>query len=156
MDVWEVLQSHPANKCEEYNQRGSFRKCSMIVSVVPCNCIDGFGPKDSDQWRKGDWFGGCSRKEALECGRNDSGDGFLAVEGVNLPDFASTVAAENIEECEGKCLTNCSCNAFAFVVGIRCMMWSGDLVDVEEFTEGGNTLYVRLAKSELGMSSILL
>ncbi|KAL7213249.1 hypothetical protein ACSBR2_015874 [Camellia fascicularis] len=125
----------------------------MIGSVVLCNCIDGFGPKDSDQWRKGDWSGGCIRKEALECGRNGSGDGFLAVEGVNLPDFASTVAAENIEECEDKCLTNCSCNAFAFVIGIRCMMWSGDLVDVEEFAEGGNTLYVRLAKSELGVKN---
>ncbi|KAL7243937.1 hypothetical protein ACSBR1_016204 [Camellia fascicularis] len=107
----------------------------------------------TDQWRKGDWSGGCIRKEALECGRNGSGDGFLAVEGVNLPDFASTVAAENIEECEDKCLTNCSCNAFAFVIGIRCMMWSGDLVDVEEFAEGGNTLYVRLAKSELGVKN---
>ncbi|KAI8002001.1 G-type lectin S-receptor-like serine/threonine-protein kinase B120 [Camellia lanceoleosa] len=33
------------------------------------------------------------------------------------------------------------------------MMWSGDLVDVEECTEGGNTLYVRLAKSELGVKN---
>lgn len=30
------------------------------------------------------------------------------------------------------------------------MIWSGDLVDVEHFAEGGEQLYIRLADSELG------
>ncbi|CAL5344830.1 unnamed protein product [Camellia sinensis] len=64
------------------------------------------GPNRS--WRSGYWNG--SEVSSLVTG-------FLGVEGVKLPDFASTVAAENIEECEDKCLTNCSCNALAFVVG---------------------------------------
>ncbi|KAA8515414.1 hypothetical protein F0562_018975 [Nyssa sinensis] len=154
---WSVIQSQPANECEVYNKCGAFGECSVTDSPI-CSCIKGFVPKDRDQWNRGNWSGGCVRRTQLQCERNGSliegeggeGDGFVHLEGVKLPDFLDSVGSEDLEECEEKCLKNCSCNAYAFVSGISCMIWSGDLVDVHHFAEGGNTLYIRLANSELG------
>uniref|UniRef100_A0A5B7CET4 non-specific serine/threonine protein kinase n=1 Tax=Davidia involucrata TaxID=16924 RepID=A0A5B7CET4_DAVIN len=145
---WGLLQSHPSNTCEIYNNCGNFGKCSSTDSPI-CTCIEGFEPKYVDQWNKGNWSGGCVRRTQLQCEKNSSSDGFLVVEGVKLPDYADTVVAKNTNECEDKCLNNCSCNAYTFVIGIGCMVWIGDLVDIEHFS-GGTTLYIRLAKSELG------
>ncbi|KAH7857965.1 hypothetical protein Vadar_018405 [Vaccinium darrowii] len=80
----------------------------------------------------------------------ESADGFLKIEGVKLPDFASLVMVEKIDECAQNCSRNCSCRAYAFVSGINCMVWSGDLVDMQRFVDGGNDLYIRVARSELG------
>uniref|UniRef100_A0A5B7CD00 Receptor-like serine/threonine-protein kinase n=1 Tax=Davidia involucrata TaxID=16924 RepID=A0A5B7CD00_DAVIN len=147
---WIVRQSHPANQSEVYNICGTFGKCVMMDSSI-CKCIiEGFEPKNTDQWNKGDWSGGCIRRTPLQCDRNGSSDGFLEVERVKLPDYADSVVADNTEECQNECLKNCSCNAYAFVDGIQCLIWSGDLVDVEQFEEDGGTLHVRVAISELG------
>ncbi|KAI9198970.1 hypothetical protein LWI28_025278 [Acer negundo] len=49
-------------------------------------------------------------------------------------------------------LSNCSCTAYAEITGIGCMIWSGNLVDVQEFNKDPSTLmlHIRLADSELG------
>ncbi|CAK9138694.1 unnamed protein product [Ilex paraguariensis] len=149
---WSVIQMQPRNECDLYNKCGPFGICSVVNSPI-CSCMKGFIPKDLDQWRNGNWSGGCTRRTPSQCQRNEgeSGreDGFLGIEGVKLPDFMDGSESNN-EECEEKCLRNCSCNAYAFVSGINCMLWSGDLVDIQSFDEGGNTLYLRLPKSELG------
>ncbi|KAK1364144.1 hypothetical protein POM88_039705 [Heracleum sosnowskyi] len=72
------------------------------------------------------------------------------VRGLKWPDFADTAATNDIIKCKDLCMKNCTCNAYTFASGIRCMIWSGNFVDVEHFDEGGNSLYVRLTKSELG------
>ncbi|KAL0305846.1 UNVERIFIED_CONTAM: G-type lectin S-receptor-like serine/threonine-protein kinase [Sesamum radiatum] len=55
------------------------------------------------------------------------------------------------DQCQGRCLTNCSCIAYGFDVGIGCMFWSGPLIDVQIFPGGsGSDLYIRVANSELG------
>ncbi|KAK9266570.1 hypothetical protein L1049_021418 [Liquidambar formosana] len=71
----------------------------------------------------------------------------------NRGNWSDSVVATDMEECKDKCLKNCSCNACTFHSGIGCMIWSGDLVDVEQLSEGGTTLQVRLADSELAMSN---
>ncbi|KAK2987265.1 hypothetical protein RJ640_017568 [Escallonia rubra] len=149
-EVWNVLLSQPSSECEVYNKCGNFGLCNMMHSPI-CSCIEGFEPRYGDQWSKGNWSGGCVRRTALHCDRNGTDDGFMEVIRVKLPDFADTIVAENTSRgCEGVCLRNCSCNAYAFVSGIGCMTWSGDLVDIEQFEEGGKTVYARLAESELG------
>ena len=152
---WGVVQSQPDNECEEYNKCGAFGICSFENSAS-CSCLEGFHPRHVDQWNKGNWSGGCVRRTQLQCDRSTSangtgeGDGFLKVEGVKLPDFADRVNLDN-KECEKQCLQNCSCMAYAHVTGIGCMMWGGDLVDIQHFAEGGRTtLHLRLAGSELG------
>lgn len=146
---WNVSLSEPSNESEIYNKCGNFGIGSMTSSPM-CSCMQGFNPKYIDQWNRGSWSNGCSRRSSLQCNVTGTDDGFLEVQGLKLPDFADTLAADNIGRCRDECLKNCSCNAYTFVSGIGCMIWSGDLVDMEHFKEGGNTLYVRLAKSELG------
>ncbi|KAM1033363.1 hypothetical protein TB2_036355 [Malus domestica] len=158
---WEVIESQPnkTNQCEFYNKCGKFGVCSASDdSGSICSCMHGFQPRDSDQWMKGNWSEGCLRKTLLQCQRNstngtaasDEKDGFVGIRGAKLPDFADLVNAGPGEGCEEKCLVNCSCTAYAFVEGIGCMMWTGDLIDVEQFTLGGNTLQIRVAHSDLG------
>lgn len=59
-------------------------------------------------------------------------------------------------ECEDKCKKNCSCSAYGYVDGIGCMVYSGDLIDVEHIEGGSSSMYVRVSKSELGMVNLAL
>ncbi|KAM7525163.1 hypothetical protein LguiA_015065 [Lonicera macranthoides] len=156
---WNLIQSQPANECEFYNKCGAFGKCSASDSPI-CSCLEGFVPNFLDQWNNGNWSGGCVRRTELECERRNGSsieeegveeDGFLKVEGVKLPDYVDWIGSEDLEDCKTKCLRNCSCTAYACVSGINCMIWSGDLVDVEQFEDGRNNLYIRLAHSELAI-----
>ncbi|CAN4083912.1 unnamed protein product [Withania somnifera] len=150
---WNTLQSRPEDGCDLYNFCGNFAKCDKLV----CLCLEGFVPRVREQWHAGNRTGGCVRRTELECrinssiSRNDSetNDGFLEVHRIKLPDYAD-IANADIDECRTKCLNDCSCNAYAFVRGINCMIWRDDLVDIEHFEEGGNTLFVRLDPSEFG------
>ncbi|CAI9292659.1 unnamed protein product [Lactuca saligna] len=54
------------------------------------------------------------------------------------------------EECGSWCLGNCSCKAYTFVEGIHCMIWTKDLIDIQQFSFGGEDLFLRLAFEESG------
>jgi hypothetical protein len=107
-------------------------------------------PKD---WDSADWSDGCVRRTPLEC---NSGDGFLRHTGVKLPDkFSSWYnKSMSLEECEGMCLKNCSCTAYASLDisegGSGCVLWFGSLVDIRESAEDGQDLYTKMAPTELG------
>jgi serine/threonine protein kinase len=151
--VWTAALSQPSNACEEYNRCGNFGICS-VTSLPICRCTEGFVPRNLGQWNNGNWSRGCMRRTPLECGVNSTRDGFLRVESVKLPDFADDIrSADNTGECEEVCLRNCSCNAYTFLDGVGCMIWTGDLIDVEVFENGGQSVNVRLANSELGRES---
>ncbi|CAI9755133.1 unnamed protein product [Fraxinus pennsylvanica] len=150
LEKWDLIQSHPVDEeCDQYNKCGPFGKCDMKNRPV-CSCIQGFVPQDLDQWSRENWSGGCTRRKKLECLSEVKRDGFFKAEQVKLPDFVDYVGSEDVKQCENKCLENCSCTAYAFVSGINCMIWSRELVDIEQFVEGGSTLFVRLDRSELG------
>ncbi|XP_059635596.1 putative G-type lectin S-receptor-like serine/threonine-protein kinase At1g61610 [Cornus florida] len=151
---WTVLHKEPSVQCDEYNKCGNFGLCTVGDSQF-CTCIEGFEAHNTSQWNNGNWSGGCVRRTPLQCDNSTSSDGFLAVEGLKFPDYADTVTVKNISECQTKCLTNCSCIAYAYLEGIDCMIWGGDLLDVERLEEGGGTLYVRVAESELGKMIII-
>jgi hypothetical protein len=36
-----------------------------------------------------------------------------------------------------------------------CVMWFGDLIDIRQFQDGGQNLYIRMFGSELGKSLII-
>ncbi|GJX55455.1 G-type lectin S-receptor-like serine/threonine-protein kinase B120 [Tanacetum coccineum] len=138
---WVAPFALPSTRCEQYNRCGSYGICDEMDSTNSCFCMQGFVRDSNNQ---------CVRRTPLECGTNiSSNDGFLVRNGVKLPDFASTFN-ENQVQCEDRCSRNCSCNAYAHVNGIGCMIWGGDLMDIEQFEQGGETLYIRLASSELG------
>lgn len=154
---WGLLQSQPANECELYNKCGDFGVCSVYDSPI-CSCMEGFDPRYPDQWNRGNWSGGCLRRTQLQCQRNisnvtvgnDGEDGFFDLNSMKLPDFTDLRGwGLNNESCMDKCLQNCSCAAYAEVDGIGCMIWSGDLIDVQHFATGGNTIHIRLAHADL-------
>ena len=51
------------------------------------------------------------------------------------------------------CLKNCSCTAYATLDvrggGSGCILWFEELIDIREFNENGQDIYIRMAASEL-------
>ncbi|KAG4143773.1 hypothetical protein ERO13_D06G212300v2 [Gossypium hirsutum] len=145
---WTVLLSQPGNKCDLYNHCGNYATCDNFVSSSTCNCLEGFRPKFEDQWSKGNWSGGCERRTELECQRGKP-DGFKRMKCMKLPDF-SNIPVKSRDDCRQSCLGNCSCTAYAYVYGIGCMIWVGDLVDVQHIDQSGPIqFFYRLNHSDL-------
>ncbi|KAL2924196.1 hypothetical protein RDABS01_034028, partial [Bienertia sinuspersici] len=149
---WSILQYEPGNDCDVFNTCGANGYCKNANKDLVCNCFKGFEPKFPDKWGNGSYSGGCVRMNQLECQiRNNTvadKDKFLEVDNVKLPDFADLSNAAE-KDCQKECLQNCSCMAYAYVSGIGCMSWSDELIDVEQFTEGGNKLHIRVPSSVL-------
>ncbi|GER52998.1 G-type lectin S-receptor-likeserine/threonine-protein kinase [Striga asiatica] len=140
---WEAFYRHPVDECDLYNYCGDFGMCRLLGEEGRedrCRCLEGFESRGNNRVA-----GGCVRRVGLGC----ETDGFLEVRRVKLPDFVDYVGSEDVRGCESLCARNCSCTAYAYVSGINCMVWYRELVDVQQYEEGGNSLFVRVARSEL-------
>lgn len=152
---WILYSSAPMDDCDTYGLCGVYGSCNINRSPK-CECIDGFVPKFPNDWDLSDWSNGCVRRTALDC-RN--GDGFVKVSGVKLPDTRSSWfnRSMSLKECGEVCLRNCSCTAYTNLDirdgGSGCLLWFSDLIDIREFNENGQEIYVRMAASELGIDS---
>ncbi|CDY67906.1 BnaCnng56910D [Brassica napus] len=150
---WEVDFEAPlANSCDFYDVCGPFGLCVMSPSPK-CKCFKGFIPKYTEEWKKGNWTGGCVRRSELDCQGNSTGkaaDVFHALANIKPPDFYKFSATLDAEDCYQSCLQNCSCLAFAYINGIGCLAWNQDLMDAVQFSVGGESLSIRLAHSEFG------
>lgn len=140
----------------KYGHCGAYSICSSTnVDAFECKCLPGYKPKSLMDWYLRDGSDGCVRnhQQTTMCG---NGEGFVKVGGVKFPD-TSIASLKNMSmssfECEQLCLRNCSCNAFARLdverKGFGCLMWHGQLRDVEEYA-GGSDLYVRVDAIVLG------
>ncbi|KAI4296565.1 hypothetical protein L6164_036513 [Bauhinia variegata] len=155
---WNVLRYEPFNVCDLYNRCGNFGVCSPSDPPT-CTCMKGFDVKYLDQWRNGNWSGGCKRLTPLKAETNNTNsttgedvgeDGFLTLRSMKLPDSAQLVTdGTSSDDCKSTCQQKTNCTAYTYVLGIGCLNWHGELVDVQQFVNGGNTLYIRLAASEL-------
>ncbi|KAJ8629031.1 hypothetical protein MRB53_022354 [Persea americana] len=145
--------TRPGTECDLYGRCGPNGRCSMSSSPI-CNCLKGFEPKYDGEWNSGNWSGGCVRSKQLKCEKNGNGswkrDGFLKMEKIKVPDVPVSLAAGSLTECEDKCQKNCSCVAYAYDSMIGCMIWGGDLMDIQQFAKGGVDFNIRLPASELG------
>ncbi|KAL7212890.1 hypothetical protein ACSBR2_015562 [Camellia fascicularis] len=148
----------PLNGCDIYGVCGPFGVCNKNKSPN-CECLKGFVPNSIEDWKKGNWAGGCVRKTDLLCQKNTSSlassgkaqnDGFWKLRSMKLPDHFEYLYSEDSSGCQQWCLSNCSCVAYAYVTGIDCLVWTGGLMDVQQFSLAGNDLYLRLSYSELG------
>ncbi|XXG71264.1 hypothetical protein AAC387_Pa07g0556 [Persea americana] len=105
------------------------------------------------EWNGGNWSAGCVRSKQLECEKNGNGswkrDGFLKMEKIKVPDLPVSLAVGSLTECEEKCQKNCSCVAYAYDNMIGCMIWGGDLMDIQQSAKGGVDFNIRLPASEL-------
>ncbi|TYH29750.1 hypothetical protein ES288_A01G036900v1 [Gossypium darwinii] len=152
--------------CDVYGKCGAFGICDSTKEPI-CSCLKGFKPRNIEEWSRGNWSSGCIRTTLLQCERdnnNGSGagqgdDGFLEMKMMKVPAFPARSSIIN-GDCKDQCMNmkNCSCVAYAYDSGIGCMVWSGDLIDVQKFSTGGVDLYIRLPSSELdkGKSSKII
>ncbi|XP_023730383.2 G-type lectin S-receptor-like serine/threonine-protein kinase At4g27290 isoform X1 [Lactuca sativa] len=119
-------------------------------SFPKCGCLDKFVPKYQNEWNGDNWSKGCVRRKPLDC----KTDGFIKHQNVKLPDPQNSLFYGNLTlvECEKLCVKNCSCMAYAniFKKGFGCMIWMGDLVDIQEAPSYTFEVYIRVAFSELG------
>ncbi|KAL8205474.1 hypothetical protein R6Q57_009025 [Mikania cordata] len=120
-----------------------------------CSCLKGFEPVSPDQWRVADWSQGCQHAIPLDC---NPGEGFNRYSNLKLPDTQWSWYNQTMTllECEKMCKRTCSCTAYTNSnisgAGSGCLLWFGELIDIRAMAENGDTLYIRLAASELGNS----
>jgi len=153
---WEYTWEAQSTECDIYGKCGPFGSCDAQNSPI-CTCLKGFVPKNQDEWNKGIWTSGCVRMTSLQCDRIQKGsevgkeDGFMKLEMMKVPTFAEYWSNSSSEqECKDECLKNCSCVAYSYYNGFGCMAWTGNLIDIQKFSEAGTDLNIRLAYTELG------
>nr|ABP02072.1 S-locus receptor kinase SRK7 [Capsella grandiflora] len=148
---WNMLWSTPKEKCDYYDPCGPYAYCDMSTSPM-CNCIEGFAPRNSQEWASGIVRGRCQRKTQLSCG----GDRFIQLKKVKLPDTTEAIVDKRLglEDCKKRCATNCNCTAYATMDirngGLGCVIWIGRFVDIRNYAATGQDLYVRLAAADIG------
>ena len=152
--AWVTNARFPRRDCSLFGYCGSFGYCGNSTGggVSTCHCLEGFEPASGADWSRGDFSLGCRRKEAARCG-----DGFAEFPDMKLPDGYALVGNMNAGECAAACRRNCSCVAYAYADlssstrrdPTRCLMWGGELLDMEKVNESwgdlGETLYLRMA-----------
>ncbi|KAK4779378.1 hypothetical protein SAY86_006906 [Trapa natans] len=152
-EEWSLYVTAQMDNCDRFSVCGAYGTCS-INNSPPCGCLRGFKPKFPSNWEYGDWSGGCVRKTELSC---KDGEGFIKAPSVKLPDTRNSVfnRTMDLKECEKWCLKNCSCTAYSSldIRGTGCLIWFDELIDIRQYDQDGQDLYIRMAASELGGSS---
>ncbi|KAA8519920.1 hypothetical protein F0562_014170 [Nyssa sinensis] len=153
IEDWGIRFPAPRTECDVYGKCGPFGSCNPQDSPI-CTCLRGFEPKDIEEWNNRNFTSGCLRRTPLRCERNSNSsevgkeDGFLKLKMMKLPDFAELSTAME-DECKSQCSKNCSCIAYAYYMGIGCMLWTESLIDVQKLSMDGVDLYIRMAYTEL-------
>ncbi|XP_052480890.1 G-type lectin S-receptor-like serine/threonine-protein kinase At4g27290 [Gossypium raimondii] len=126
------------NKNEAY-YKYKMRNSSIFSSTnesPPCKCLEGFmqGSSSPGDLSSVDWSNGCTRRTPLTC---DGGDSFLKQTGLKLPDTSKSWADISVD------LKEYPRGSYG------CLLWFLDLIDITEFSKGGQDLYIRLATADL-------
>ncbi|CAL4925940.1 unnamed protein product [Urochloa decumbens] len=152
---WSLFWSYPLDECDGYRACGAYGVCSVEHNPI-CGCAPGFEPRFPNAWALRDGSGGCKRRTGLNC----SGDGFATLPNMKLPESANATVdmSLGLDECRRACRENCACRAYASAnvssPGLPgCFMWTGDLLDMRQFGNGGQNLFVRLAAADLPLST---
>lgn len=95
----------------------------------------------------------CERQTNTSVSTMGKKDEFWKMENSKIPDlheYLTSLSNDFREDCKTQCLSNCSCLAYAYIVNIGCLVWSKDLIDIQEFISGGEDLFIRLAHTDSG------
>ncbi|KAK8675387.1 hypothetical protein V6N13_033454 [Hibiscus sabdariffa] len=157
---WIISYSIPNDQCDFYGHCGPNGYCNPYLGDFECTCFPGFEPKSPQTWLIRDGSGGCVRKSGISmCG---NGEGFVKFTHAKVPDTSGVPAfvdmSIGLKQCAEKCLSNCSCMAYASANsdtngGVGCLTWHGDLLDTRAYTETGQDLYIRVDKNELARNT---
>lgn len=157
--IWSLIWAEPRDRCSVYNACGNFASCNSKNDYIMCKCLPGFKPSSMENWNRGDFSGGCTRKSIL-CGKNMESDTFLSLKTMKVGNPDSQFNAKNELECKIECLNNCQCQAYSYEAAeitrrggtgtSVCWIWSEDLNNIQEEYDNGRDLYVRVAVSDIG------
>ncbi|CAL5411034.1 unnamed protein product [Camellia sinensis] len=120
---WFNLMTMQRDACDVYATCGPYGICRFDV-LAACYCPNGFIPRLQQEWDRGDWSGGCVRRTPMNC---SAPQGFRKLPGLKLPDslyFSVNMTKMSLVDCE-------------------------ELLDMKEFSEYGQDLYLRMAASDL-------
>ncbi|KAL9286489.1 G-type lectin S-receptor-like serine/threonine-protein kinaseRLK-Pelle-DLSV family [Arabidopsis thaliana] len=155
LQSWRVILSQPDNRCDVYNNCGSFGICNENREPSPCRCVPGFerefsqGSDDSN-----DYSGGCKRETYLYCYKRN--DEFLPIENMKLatdPTTASVLTSGTFTTCASRCVADCSCQAYAND-GNKCLVWTKDAFNLQQLDANkGHTFFLRLASSNISTAN---
>uniref|UniRef100_A0A6N2MHG1 non-specific serine/threonine protein kinase n=1 Tax=Salix viminalis TaxID=40686 RepID=A0A6N2MHG1_SALVM len=140
-NTWTHIYGAPRDLCDNYSVCGAYMSCKMVDQSHKCTCLEGFEPNSPTDLSKG-----CKRRSALNCAYNI----FQNFSGFKLPDtsYSWYDTSMSLVECTNMCLKNCNCSAYANSnitgEGSGCLLWFGELVDMREYSTGGQDLYIRM------------
>ncbi|KAK8985744.1 hypothetical protein V6N11_068983 [Hibiscus sabdariffa] len=141
------------DNCDRYALCGANGICDNNRSPV-CSCLSGFSPNNPKEWDAVPGSGGCRRNTQLNC----SGDGYITVSNVKVPETKHSWFnySINLQECKDMCSSDCGCTAYANLDitngGSGCLLWFTDLNDMRYITDSGHDIYVKVAASELAQN----
>jgi len=143
---WAVA-SDTRSYCALYASCGPFGYCDAVAVPATCRCPDGFELVDSLNLSRG-----CQRKERLRCGKENN---FMTMPNMKVPDKFLHIRNTSFDQCADECSRNCSCMAYANLSNAggnmgdtsRCLVWTGDLIDMEKSNVFTENLYIRLGES---------
>ncbi|KAL5731131.1 hypothetical protein ACHQM5_003889 [Ranunculus cassubicifolius] len=143
---WFLFWSQPRQQCEVYAFCGAFGVCNQN-GLPSCKCMEGFEPKSQTDWNMADYSsGGCVRKRSLECEKDE----FSPLVNVKLPVNPMSMSVGSADDCKLACLNNCNCSAYSYTSG--CSIWNGDLLSVQQLSDGdgsGGDLHLRVESSAI-------
>nr|KAJ0221495.1 hypothetical protein LSAT_V11C200092250 [Lactuca sativa] len=152
--MWFLYWNTNIDMCSSYGLCGSYGRCNPKNSPA-CSCMEGFEPRNPDEWSASEWSSGCRRRTALSC---PNGDGFRVFKNVKMPDTRRSWynRSMTLGECETACKRNCSCTAYANIDirinGSGCLLWFDHLMDIRTVDHECQDLYVRMAVSDLNIT----
>ncbi|KAH1035062.1 hypothetical protein GYH30_055159 [Glycine max] len=92
-----------------------------------CSYMQGFQPVHWEEWNNRNWSRGCGRKTPLK------------------------IETERAVNSSSSGAENSSCTAYSYTIEIGCMIWYGELVNVQHTKNNlGSLLNIRLADADLG------
>ncbi|PWA97410.1 EGF-like domain-containing protein [Artemisia annua] len=154
---WIGFWSAPNERCDGYNYCGPFGICDPYKSGnFECECFPGYEPQSAPDWYLRDGSKGCKIKNETQICKD--GEGFVELAHAKVPDTstASVNMSLDLKACEQFCLKNCTCMGYAIADisngGRGCITWYGDMIDTRTFSDGGQSLYIRVDATELANS----
>lgn len=146
---WIGFWSAPKEPCDDYSHCGPYGICDPYKSgTFECDCFPGYEPHAPQDWYLRDGSKGCKRKVGNEMCKN--GDGFVEMARAKVPDTSTARVnmSMGLEACEDFCLRNCTCEGYA-IADIReggrgCITWYEDMIDARTFSDGGQSLFIRV------------
>ncbi|XP_065630423.1 G-type lectin S-receptor-like serine/threonine-protein kinase At4g03230 [Quercus suber] len=150
---WSLLMAEPGNKCALYNYCGNYGVCNPDNNLV-CKCLPGFKPNAPEKWHSGDFSNGCAGN-SMSCGENYM---FFPVYAMSWDDINSNLKRVPVKDesaCKMECIKSCDCRSYSYDNDTNtCNILTQDPVDLQEYAEGYDSLFVHSISVRVAISDI--